>query len=432
MIISTIFVISFIISLFYENTIFLFIVAIMINLLLVAKYRDNQPLFILYIFVVTYLLYLTPYYLMNIKFTVYTEFSDDRYYSATMRVYSSFLLFLYLFTAYGKKRSIIPELREFRGVIKNEFVYYLAIAAMVILTFFALRGENIFSSGGYGKGEVEASGLSEYFLIFLIIATLSSKKSNKIKTYAIISCAVLYVIRILLFGGRIPAIEVTLLVFILFFNNRFKNSTIMILCGIGILFNEIFSLIRANPYQALAMVMNRTKEVEYIASNQGDVFYSTTVFIALKDNGILDLSFRIKSLLGFLLSFFSPSSLLWPETRISAYISTVSPLGGGGLIPGFFYLWFGYPGVLLCSFLVYKVIESVERLDIVNAKWVFLVLAMATFPRWIAYSPISLYKLCVWGIIVYSCVAVFDTFTRIMLNKKQNHSYLKNGWHQKK
>lgn len=417
MIVSTIFIISFLISLFYENSIFLFIIAIVINFMLVAKYRDNQPLFILYIFVATYLLYLIPYYFLNIKFAAYAEFSDDRYYSATMRVYSSFLLFLYLFTAYGRERKIRPELKEFRGIIKNEFVFYLAIAAMLLLTFLALRGENIFSSGGYGKGEVESSGLSEYFLIFLIIAALSSKKSNMAETIAILCSATLYIARIFLFGGRIPAIEVTLLVFILFFNNRFKNSTIIILCGIGIIFNEVFSLIRANPYQALAMIMNRTKGVEYIASNQGDVFYSTTVFVALKDNGFLNPAFRIKSLLGFLLSFFSPSSVLWPEARISEYISNLSPIGGGGLIPGYFYLWFGYPGVLLCSFLVYKVVSSAERLYLVNGKWVFLVLALATFPRWIAYSPISLYKLCVWGIIVYGCVVVFDMLSRIMLNR---------------
>jgi hypothetical protein len=395
--------------------------SIVINVLLIRKNKNNQPVLIFYIFIFTYLLYLLPYYMWGTKFNGYKEFAEDRYYAATMRIYSLFIFFIYVFGSIKQKKLFPSSSGELRWIIKNDLVFYLSFALMLLIIFYAIRGQNILDSGGYGQGNVQVSGLIEYFYIILILAVISSKQSSGIKSLMITVCVFIYCLRVVLYGSRIPVIQLAILIFIIFFNKRFTNRTVIAFTIVGLVFNELFSLIRSNPYQIVNIFSGSFGVPKLILSNQGDVFYATTVFIGLKDKGVLDIVFSIKSFFGFLLSLFFPSNSLWPETRISSYISGISPLGGGGLFPGYFYLWFGYPGVILSSFLVHKILKEADNLSLNSPKGVFIILAMSTFPRWFAYSPINLYKLCLWGIFAFIGTVFLDKTMRIMLNRNCIH-----------
>jgi len=314
-----------------------------------------------------------------------------------------------------KKDSQTGVLR-FTWIIKSRPIFYCSLFVLALITKYGISGENIFY-GGYGISQFQMSTAMEYYCIFLLVSIFSAK--GKYDRILILLFVIVYSIRVFLYGGRVPVIQVWLLIYLAMFLNRFSNKILICFLLFSTIILEVFSSIRANPLLVLSALnadrFNLNNSV--ILSNQGDVFYSSTVFINMRHLNVVPVLTRLKSLFGFILSFFLRTDSLWEEANLSGFLASLSSFGGGGLFPAYFYFWFGVPGVIIAAYIVHRIVKGWYNINPKTLKGVYLSLAFATFPRWFAYSPISLYKLSTWGVIVYFIIRLLHKY----MSKSLNH-----------
>lgn len=359
--------------------------------------RRNQPVVVFFIFTLTYILYILPFYLFGIRFTAYLQYATEEHFAAALQVLALFLVVLYCFQARVRPRGPRAPFAKLVSVLPNDALFLGSLLFMVAITFLGIRGDTIFAAGGYGKGSVQKSGLVEYFLIGLVLAAATMRRPGRLRVAMLGVVVVAYVLRILVYGGRIEVLQVILVLFFVFADRRFSGWMVVAGSTLGLGLTELVGLIRANPLQALSALSYGWTRPAAILSNQGDVFYASTAYIAVLRDGMLDPLFRVKSIVGFLASLVLPSRAVWPEARVAEFVSRLTPIGGGGLFPAYLFLWLGVPGVIFGAWIVHRLICASRKDGLPVWARAFVVLALSTYPRWYAYSPIVLAKLCVWG-----------------------------------
>jgi hypothetical protein len=197
-----------------------------------------------------------------------------------------------------------------------------------------------------------------------------------------------------LFGSRITVLSIFLLNLILF-ESRIKN----IFFYSGVIFSYlIFNLIglfRAflfdfNFYDIfnLAFLINPN---DIQSNHQSDVVHSSVRLIGMLENNIISLEDRIVSFISNLAAIVIPFKFLPDIANLSMYRSYDFDVGGGGIFPIYFFVWFGYLGSVISAFLVFLFFS------LINKKYSFFnllfVIFLITSPRWIMYSPINLFKM---------------------------------------
>lgn len=404
------------------NTFYTFI--IFINLYLVYVFKNNQGFLLLYIFCLFYTLSLIPYYCFNIDISAWKDFNEKKYYNIVLKIYGIFLISPLFFI---KKRTF--KFVNCLAIPRNPNIigFFTTCIVCLIIIVLGQSGSNIFESGGYGNSinESSKSTIYEYFIIFFLLAYYySNQKRNQL----IILSGLLftYVIKSLLFGGRIEVIQLLLLCyFILIVNHKLviKPSRIIIGCLIFYYLNQIFSSIRSNPIPLLQgdyiSYLNpfesyADSSINYISSNEGDVFQSSVRLIGLIENGLLDTITRIKALMGFFLSIVVPSSWLPEEASLITYKKDIYNSGGGGLIAVYFYAFLGWLGPFIISAYLFWIYRLTAIYKNIYLKF-YTLMVFSTFPRWFAYNPIILFKLCLWVIpIVFVSNMVFNTLKMII------------------
>jgi hypothetical protein len=153
-----------------------------------------------------------------------------------------------------------------------------------------------------------------------------------------------------------------------------------------------------------------------IISNEGDVFQSSVRLIGLIKIQALDAFLRVKSFIGFVLSIFVPAAWLPEEASLMTFKKGIYNSGGGGLIAVYFYVFLGWFGPLVISFYVFWIYGVAIFYKSIYLKF-YVLLIFSTFPRWFAYNPIILFKLCLW---VIPIAFVFDlVFNALRTNIKK-------------
>jgi hypothetical protein len=187
---------------------------------------------------------------------------------------------------------------------------------------------------------------------------------------------------------------------------------------IGFYFNSLFSIFRTNPVIFLQSSFSELVispfelgdgEEKYI-SHQGDVVHSSSRLINFRDH-LLESSVIAKSALSFVGSIVVPYKYLPPEANIAAYQKDVYPAGGGGNLFAYFYFWFGYFGVLIIGCYIGLLIRNFHKN--INSIWApYFFIVFTTFTRWFSYSPINLFKMGVYALIIYHGFIFFDQFLK--------------------
>jgi hypothetical protein len=279
----------------------------------------------------------------------------------------------------------------------------------------------------YASDESTKSVIYEYFILFLLIAYYYSNK-KKIQLIIILFLFVFYIFKSLLFGGRIEVIQLIILgfyVLILDFNMKLSSLKLIIGCLMFYYFNQVVGAIRSNPLPLLEgnyiaylnpfdSILN--PKLNYISSNEGDVFQSSARLIGLIDNGILDFYMRIKSFFFFFLSIIIPKSWLPEEASLITYKKDIYNSGGGGFITVYFFAFLGWLGPFVISaylFWIYKLL-NIFKSDYLKLYGLML---FSTFPRWFAYNPIILFKLCLFIIPIAFMSNMILASIRLKLNK---------------
>lgn len=390
---------------------------IILNGALIIRYLSSPSLLLFFIFSFFYTLAFIPYYFYDVKISPWPDFNQPIYYELVTRIYGVFLCSCYLIKS--KEVSFVKSLSFQRR--PNIFMFTIFFSVGILIILFGQTGENIFDSGGYAIGETSKSSIFEYFILFFLMSYYFSGK-NKISSLMLGGVAFCYIIKSLMFGGRIEVIQLLLLGFyILTVNHHLKFPPIAIVLGCLFFYylNQVFSSIRSNPIALLngdytsylnPLAHYSDTSVEYISSNEGDVIQSSVRLVGLMENNLLDIAGRIKGAIGFVLSVFVPSSVLPAEASLITFKKDIYESGGGGLAPIYFFAYLSWLGPILFAKIIFWINGLIKKNKSIYLK-LYVLLVFSTFPRWFAYNPIIMFKLCAWIIPVLF-------FSRILLNSK--------------
>lgn len=373
----------------------------------------NYGLVLFFIFLWMYASIPIDFFFEGKAISVYRDAQSPGIIYTTTLILCLFYIVVYLFTSF--KRS---SQNSFKSK-PNNAMYWCSIAVLIFAILVGRTGDTILSAGGYVGSLENSSGsiINEYAIIFILIAWISSQKGSKRKILYLL--CILYCVKNLLYGGRIQTLMVCILLFVVHFQ-YILSIRALIICGIiGFIFMRFFGALRGDPVAVLSgdwvgILLGNTQTAPDISVRSGaDVFYASMRNIYFVYESILSVNDRVNSFIYYILSVIIPYSYLPDIANLSTYLSAQYPVGGGGLAPIYFFVFLSWPGVLLLGWFVAKVVNVFSNGPILSYKYVYAILFIVCVPRWFAYYPIQLIKLCVYGVVFY---VIFSRFKPISLS----------------
>lgn len=368
----------------------LLVVGILINLGVIWQLRRIQPALLMGIFLLSYLLYLVPYYFYDYIISAHTKYYRLDLYDKVLGIHVLFLTALFLFL----KVDINRENLKLRNLIKprsNPLIFCILYVIMLLIIF-SIKGTSVLggasdSYGTYIDNLEQQSGSVEYFYIFFTIAFYFT--TSKIGRSSLLFLVALYCFMTITRGYRIQFVQMVILSFVLFFDGKFKTLFMIIMAFIGFVVSEIVNLLKLMGTVSFEEIVKLFEKADkpIIINNQTDVFYSSVVFIGLVEDNIYSFWNRGWSALGFIWNWFVPSSFVWIEARIPMYALQFTTLGGGGLVSAYFYVWFGYLGPVIIGFALAKFLNSTYSSGARKNYKIVCILVLSLYPRWFAYDP---------------------------------------------
>lgn len=399
------------------------ICATVVNLLFIIKFRKVIPVFILFSFIFLYTKTFNIYFIDHIGVSFWQDFQTPGIINTVLINHAIFLVFLgNLISAEVK----VVKTDLFHHFEPDRVLFSIFLVFSIFILIFGLTGETIFQSGSYGTSDtVQKSTLHEYFILIFLFVMLFAPRNFACQSL-LIFILLLYMIKTLLYGGRIEVVQVSLLFFYLYyvFKDKIKLKYVVLIIFSGIYFNEVVSNIRTNPADLIqgnigqlmipSGFFSNNNDIEYIASNEGDVIQSSARLIGLSGTAGLTPLKRGFSFISYLFSPIVPLSILPGYANLAAYEQDTYRSGGGGLISTYFFIWLGYIGpAIIAAFLAF-VIRSFYQFEN-KLMMIYGVLLLITFPRWFAYNPVLLVKFCFYGVILYLLIRLFI----LVLKKRQ-------------
>ncbi len=372
-----------------------------------------KELNLLFLFSASYLIPFYYYYFGNKIITSYAHSDGISLLNKYLLLYALFfsLIWLFLKDVRVAGRALIVR-------YNNRLIFYSNAIICLLIAVFSKSGESIFASGGYGLSEIENIGgfaIGEYFIIFYFIAYKFSGDSlqQRIILFAI---GILNILISFSFGLRNEFIQICILLFILFYKERKTLGLYFSLVLFAVYFSSLFSSFRSNPIDFLQRPLSETLALkslfssggDFYISHQGDVVHSSCRIISFVDNDITTDKTRLTSFLLWFSSSLIPYKFLPAEANLASYMKEDYPSGGGGSPFAYFYFWLSYVGVFIGGTLVGLILRG--YLKLVNSIYgIYFILVVATFPRWLSYSPINFIKMGFYGLVIYIFFVILNS-----------------------
>ena len=349
----------------------------------------NQTLLILQLFMITYFLYIIPFTFFGLPLSIYQTFFDSEAYenvSGVLRIQS---IFYVLFVSLLPIKEGAP-IRESLSLSSNKIPYICSLILMII-SFINIPFEETILNSTYSI-ETASTIYFDYFIIFALINYgFSSSKLQKSINFTLI---IIMAFMPLLFGKRLASVQLLILFFILYLEGNFKNKFIYFFTITGYVLNSLFAFYRVHSVQGVISGLFGLNDNDILNNNQTGVWFASEIIYKLINDGIFDLEFRVKSILGTFLNSFLPTSLTPKEALVNIYImeNGLAPLpGNGGLVGVSGYLWLGYVGTIIFAIILARTIYVGYR----TQKQVYVypaILLLCTLPKWYTYNVRIIFK----------------------------------------
>lgn len=377
---------------YLTNHVHLYYISLFVHGLIIWKVRRQKHLLLLALFMFFYLFYQSFIFIDGGKTAGWVGFNTPYYLQNTLRIHFLFLCFFNYFLKKKGNVSIGDLVKR-----KNNNAYFFVFTSLFLFS-------SLLGSRGGGVGGLS---LFEYSVIFFLLAF---KYSKGVSYYKLILGVVTLVFGFVgvSSGGRIELLQVLLLFFILILDiSKISYRSFFLLLAIGFYSMILIGSIRHNPSvllkkpsQILLAPFNQISEggfeynnIKY--SHHGDVYYSSTRMIGLVETGELSTLQRVESMIYMFLSVGVPSRYMPANANLATYKKEKFNHGGGGLIDIYFYIYLGYFGIVLIAFWLAFIFNSVKS-GVNQFFLLYVILVLSTYPRWWAYSPITMFKLCFW------------------------------------
>ena len=354
-------------------------------------FRVDKYVLPLIIFSSTYTLYLLPYFYFNLPYHYLVKTQTPE---LTIRALAYQYTFYYLFFAFrASNRSVqysFPRLK----LSKNAFFALVSFLLIMLVINILISPPNI---GIAYDGKNNSTVWIEYSFIFLVLlccTTLSEKYR-----YVVIFVLLLYLMYPFLYSRRLQMIMVILLIYYRYYGPKMRVMTIYIATIAVFIVLRVFESVRMGVAPTLLSLLITTNADGVTGSNQGGVMVSNTIYLYLIDIGVFDWSFRLKSLLGNLITGLVPGNFNFSETYVNLRALEHMPLpGNGGYTAVYLFLWTGVVGII-CGSLFLGYLTFTKR-----PFWVLQSLPLAifmTFPRLHSYNFLATIKVITGLLILY-------------------------------
>jgi hypothetical protein len=383
----------------------LLVATILLNLYYFTKFKDNQAITIMLVFVMTYWLYMIMYYFYGIPYCTYFRYGYGslEITNGVLRVAGLFMAFLFYFLN-GDEQVVI---RDILPQNKNSLVFIACLALMLFIILYTFRAGGSFSY----KSEGVNSSLYEYYFIFAIVGYCYSRKKNERILLLIVN--VVYILALLRLGLRLVVLQIALMVFIEYFEKKFRNEVVIAGTFVGFFFMSFWSMFRSGLVSKgmnLGFLLGVRDGV--MITNQGDVFYTSGVQYSQVVRGTWDFAIRIKSLIGFFSNIVLLPNIQIQEGKLNVMLEKMGAyVPGGGFGSMYAYVWLDLPGVILLAWYISRFINNAykTRSEIGKIYGVFL---LFTFFRWYAYNLAIVFKMGFWLLVVHGVIYLFDKISR--------------------
>lgn len=388
------------------------VIVLISSAVLVWKSRNEIGSSIVFLLLLFSMIQISPEFLFNVRTTGFDFFYQEELYNIVIAILMVFTSILAVF--YNQRRN---EFLRSDFTKENGWVFSVLILISIYILIF---GINRGTSSTYVY-VVSITTIYEYFVMIYILAYYYSSKS-KISNLFLMLLGFFYIIQDFYYGGRISSVQLTILSAILFFPKvKFKHILLLLLPAyLTLRLVEIYrtsnSFFDMNFLSVFANFKNPLENYQW--NTFAEVLYSSSGLVYAK-NAVHTIIERLISFTDFIINIFIGG--VRPFGNIISYISAnISPVGGGGFLPAYFYYWLGWGGVILISFFVVKMLnlESKERL---NDFWkIVYILTLSMFPRWFYYSPLILIRFILFNfLIIYSILKIIDLLTKKYLHRIQ-------------
>jgi len=378
----------------------------LVSIRLIVLFRNVQPVFMFYIFHLTYVVLLIPFFIYDIPITGHSEFQTAKYMDSTLLIHGAFVYSLYFFSDLNiPDRPIIFSQNLPKRSDKAIFLLLVCIMLAIIINMwsgsvniYAIDADQGWST--YTENISGTSGVSEYFLIFFLTAFIFAKKNSSKRILAAIFILFTYVAFTI--GMRVTLVMPVLLLFALFMDGKIKTRYIFIMSIIGMMLVQAAGLLRDGK-RALVELFTIYGGTQML-TNQGEVFYTSNVIVSAIIDGLCGVKERAFSLLAASLQVILPPRFgLGSEGKPAIYVwnLTERAAGGGGLISTFFYFWLDYFGVVLIAFFIAMVTNKAIKKPTPLLS-IYIICLYSFSPRWLAYDPVNfLFRLPLYAIGLY-------------------------------
>ena len=356
-------------------------------------FRKNHFIFFINFFYLIFILILIPYVFFDIPYHIYTTYINDE---NTFRVLYYNFLFHNLLLYNVNKTSQIQLEKFYRP--SSRISYFSIIILFIFILNIVLNGSGFALINKSYNIDSYSTILFEYSIPFIFILYLSY--TSKKQLFLIRSLNILFIILPLLYGRRLPAIFLILL--LLFFSNytRVSFRKNLFFTFFGLIFIQTIGLIR--DFNTIDInFLNFFLSVDengVMSNNQGGIMVSAVTYLGLIDNGNFDLLWRAKSFLGNFTGLILPSSLNIPETYVNFEAMKYANIpGNGGFASTYFYIWGGIPFIIFFGVLMNYIFRNINK----NI-WIFtiFVVLIVLFPRWYSYNIFPAFKILFWTMIL--------------------------------
>ena len=382
----------------------LLILTIIMNFYYMYIFRNNQPILICLFFALTYWGYMILYYWFGIFYCTYLKYCTVEYTNGTLRIAGLFMVFL--FSAIKPYKS---NLRQYFPVRNNILIYLASLSVMLFIIIYAFQVGDAFSY----KNEGVNSSLYEYYFIFSLSAFCFAK--SKFKKNILLLVNIIYIIVLLRLGTRLVVLQVSLMLFVQYFENKFKTKWIILTVFLGFFFMSFWSMFRhgfsINTLDLFSLLGIRADRM--MVTNQGDVFYTSTAQYAQSINGNWNMSFRISTMLAFFFNIILLPKYQLPVGKLNEILASQSSLvPGGGFGAMYAYIWLDILGVFFLAIFIANAINSIAKTKS-EIKKIYGIFLIFTFFRWYAYNLAIIFKMGFWLLLVYQLLKKFDKCIKI-------------------
>lgn len=400
-------------------------------ILFLIKFRTNLAIFVFFAF-------FTLYNYATIK-VFYQDYNVSYFYNFRTKDWINQTFFIHSFFIFTLGNTISRRLLRNKldlniESFKSRYLFWFLVVIGIFMIQFGIKGPNMLVSGGYGLGQ-EKSSLHEYFILVFFLIILVAKQKNELNKIVIFLLYAFYCAKTVLHGGRVEALEITLLGLMYYWllPKKENKPLLIVLILFALYINHIVGTIRTNPFDFIkgeyAVYLNpfysyaeSTKVHKALGNNEGDVIQASNRLLALIHNGYLNSAVRVKSFLSVLATIVLPSSALPDYANLAAFHQVDSyRSGGGGLVSTYFYVWLGFVGPPLMGFLIgYFINKGYDPKSNIGFK-IYAVIIIAMSPRWFAYGPNLIFKFCFLTAMIY---LFFKFYHANFLRKKTPQSLL--------